>query len=605
MPESVLPQGIEEEEKDAATLSADLAASHALDHALNDPEGQKAAAAFLLSHKRLVDLQIEYLPEEKALATRAALLKRKSDMLRVVTQAAFFAIGLAIASGVIAMWWSAISSRSVVVREFTTPTELAASGLTGKVAATKILDVLLSIQAATRTTAAAQKITDAWTDTIEVGLPETGVTISQLSDLLHRLFGNDVHLEGTLVQNGGKYALSIRGDDISPAAFAGSRADLDTIFRKAAEYVFGEAQPLLYATYLIDEGRVDHAINFIRGNFPRFEDKQRAQMANLWGEALLLQNQPAEALDRFRLTLQLDPDYWPAWNNIVSILPQVEGEEAAYRTGIAYRRASGGLLEFDGPSLYDQTNFAQLTLDPAGVIAGLLQNRRYSELQGAEFDDASWIAEQKAVQHDWQGVELYLAESPAGDVTTSFDQHALAGQRALEAGDAPLAVKDLAAADQLWRASQTLQALFPDFECNAGRAYAAAGQFTLAWPLFHAMHYVRCRAYWADALDESGNWPEARRAYQAAEAAAPDLALAYAQESAALLRHGEAKAALARAELAHEKSPHWADALKLWGDALLALHRPEEARARYREARERAPHWSELQAAIAGATDQP
>jgi hypothetical protein len=67
----------------------DLPASHALDHALQDPEGQKAAAAFLLSHKRLVDPQISYLPEEKELATRAAALKRKSDLLRIVAQSAF------------------------------------------------------------------------------------------------------------------------------------------------------------------------------------------------------------------------------------------------------------------------------------------------------------------------------------------------------------------------------------------------------------------------------------------------------------------------------------------------------------------------------------
>ncbi|HEX3982361.1 MAG TPA: hypothetical protein VHX12_01585, partial [Acidisoma sp.] len=307
MPESVFPQGIEEETGDTAALSADLAASHALDHALQDPEGQKAAAAFLLTHKRLVEAQIAYLPEEKELATRAALLKRKSDMLRVFTQIAFFAIGLAIAGGVIAMWWSAISSRSVVVREFTAPTSLTANGLTGKVAATKILDVLLSMQSATRTTAAAEKITDAWTDSIEVGLPETGVTISQMSDLLHRLFGNDVHLDGALVQSGDSYSLSIRGDDISPAIFTGTRDDLDKMFRKAAEYVFGAAQPLLFATYLIDEGRVDHATNFIQANFSRFGDSDRAALANLWGEALLLQNDPAGAVDRFRLALQVNP----------------------------------------------------------------------------------------------------------------------------------------------------------------------------------------------------------------------------------------------------------------------------------------------------------
>ncbi|MCB8876314.1 UDP-N-acetylglucosamine--peptide N-acetylglucosaminyltransferase SPINDLY family protein [Acidisoma silvae] len=601
MAESVLPQGIEEEAGDTGQLSADLAASHALDHALNDPEGQKAAAAFLLSHKRLVDLQIAYLPEEKAQSTRAAKLKRKSDMLRVVTQVAFFTIGLAVASGVIAMWWSALTSRSVVVREFSAPTALVAEGLTGKVAATKILDVLLNIQSATRSAAAAEQITDAWTDSIEVGVPETGVTISQLGDLLHRLFGHDVHLDGTLVQNGDGYDLSIRGDDIPPANFTGKQADLDRMFRKAAEYVFSEAQPLLYATYLIDEGRTDHAIHFIQSNFPKFPDSQRAALANLWGEALLITNDPAGAIDRFRLALQIKPNYWAAWNNLISNLPITENEEEAYRLGVAMDRIGKSWFRFDRPSLYEQADFAQLTMDPAKVIAALLWHRDYGQAEGAEFDDSSWVAEQRAVQHDWPSVALFLAESPADDPTTGFDQLALAGAHALEDGDTYSALTHYVAADALWHKSSELQAFFPDFECDLGHAYAANGRFAQAWPLFQGQRYVRCRAYWADAMDASGNWPVAQRAYRTAEAVAPDLSFAFEREGRAYLRHGDPATAIARERLAHEKSPHWADPLKDWGDALMAEHRPEAALARYHEALHWAPDWDGLHQAMAAA----
>jgi hypothetical protein len=269
--------------------------------------------------------------------------------------------------------------------------------------------------------------------------------------------------------------------------------------------------------------------------------------------------------------------------------------------GVALKRKAGGIFNFDGPTLYDQTNFAQLTFDPAKVIAGLLQNRKYSEQEGAEFDDSSWIAEQKAVQHDWPAVELFLAESPAGDVTTTFDTSGLAGLRALEDGKPSLAAADYAAADRLWRGSATLQAFFPDFECNVGRAYAANGQFDVAWPFFHTMRHVRCRAFWADALDASGDWATARQAYRSAEATAPDLALAYEREGLAYLRHGDPATAIARESLAHEKSPHWADPLKDWGDALVAMHRSGDALARYREAVRWAPRWQQLQQAIAAA----
>jgi tetratricopeptide (TPR) repeat protein len=600
--ESIIPAGIEAEGQASARLSADLATSHALDIAMHDPEGPRAAAAFLASHKTFVDLQIAYFHEERALSLRAARIKHVSDIFRVVAQAAFIVVGLAVASGVVALWWSAITTQSVIVNAFQAPASLAAGGLQGTVVAGKVLDALLTMQDATQVAAARRRITGAWSDAVEIRLPETGLSLAEISNGLRRLFGHDLYIDGALVRTGPKtVSLTIRGDGIAPASFSGSEDDIDMLARQAAEYVFARAQPILYASYLLNSSRLDEGLSFIRNTFPRVSDVDRAALANLWGETFLSLNQSEDAASRFRLALQFNPHDWRAWNNLIGVLGQTESEEAAYRSGIAMKNAASGILFGSRPTLYDYTNLAQLTLDPGAVIAGLLADRRVAQREGAEYDLSSWIAEQEAVRHDWAAVAQYLLESPVSDVTTPYDEEVLGGLRAIEAGNDKAAVGMFEAADKLWHASPVLQAYFPDSECNLGHAYALVGRMADALAFLSDPRFVRCRAFLADAIDRTGSWQDAEHAYRHAEAVAPDLAFAYAHEGMALLRHGRIAEAMARLKIAHHLSPHWADPLKTEGDAFAAEGKWGQALHRYRQALRWAPGWTELQAARAAA----
>jgi tetratricopeptide (TPR) repeat protein len=600
--EGIIPEGIEEEGRESARLSSDLAAALALRQAQHDPAGRAAATAFLVSHKRFVDLQIAYFREEKKLNERAARLKRISDLLRVLMQFAFVVIALAVGASLAAMVWGAISSRAVIVREFAAPRALADLGLVGRVVSGKVLDVLLEIQGATRVAAEQHQITDAWTDTIELQLPETGVSFQQIDDGLHRLFGHDIHIEGALVRSDdGSLALSVRGDGIVPKTFQGS--DVDKLARQAGEYVFGWSEPALYVEYLSKTGRAQDGIAFLEQTFPRVTDAERPELAYLWGDLFLMQGDTAKAAERYRLALDIDPYSWGAWNRLISVLPDTENEEAAYHAGLAMQEAARSGKAAKAPSLFDQVNFAELTIDPGAVIAGVLEYRQLASREGEEFDDSSWIAEQEAIRHDWPAVTRYLAESPRDDVTTSFDQQALAGLLARERNDAAAAIVSFEAADKLWQASPTLQAYFSDFPCNLASAYAATGRFAEAAPIFaRGVRFVRCRALAADALDLQGKWPEAQAAYRAAEAVAPDLAYAYEREGAALLRHGDAAGAIARLQIAQRLSPHWADPLKTWGDALGAEGQWSAAAAKYDEALRWAPNWVALKEAKAAAS---
>jgi tetratricopeptide (TPR) repeat protein len=231
----------------------------------------------------------------------------------------------------------------------------------------------------------------------------------------------------------------------------------------------------------------------------------------------------------------------------------------------------------------------------------LLEDRQYSQDQGTEYDDSSWIAEKKAAQHDWAAVHLYLSESLYVDVSTLFDEHALGGFHALGTAIQRQRWAIIRRRTFCGERHQHYKAYFPDFECSEGHAFAAIGLYPEALALLAAQRFVRCRAFLADALDASGNWSAAQQAYRAAEAVAPHLAFVYDREDEAFLRHGNATVAIERLRLAHHYAPHWAEPLKSLGDALLRLGRCDDALYRYHEARRWAPNWMALDSATIAA----
>jgi tetratricopeptide (TPR) repeat protein len=70
------------------------------------------------------------------------------------------------------------------------------------------------------------------------------------------------------------------------------------------------------------------------------------------------------------------------------------------------------------------------------------------------------------------------------------------------------------------------------------------------------------------------------------------------------LAQGDIEGAILKFESAHKKSPHFADALKGWGDALARQGQVKAALAKFDEALECAPNWKELKAAREAVANQ-
>ncbi len=257
------------------------------------------------------------------------------------------------------------------------------SGLAGRVVAGKVLDGLLKIQDDTKFAAASQKIVGAWSNTIELKLPETGISIDQIS-------GACIAHSATICTSTGagrrqrRHAQAVGARRRHPAEHLRRPRGRRRRSHAAGGGIHLRVCPARPVRGLSDRRRP-------LGRWPcrssarcyrAFATKTARCSRNLWGEAFLTLNRAAEAENRFRFALRVDPHYWRAWRSLITALRLTRGDEAAYQSGVAMRKEADSLWFGPQADALRPDSFAQLTMDPGAVIAGLLTDRRLAQREG-------------------------------------------------------------------------------------------------------------------------------------------------------------------------------------------------------------------------------
>src|SRR5580693_8129032 len=231
------------ESSDALAGAETFASAVAAKLAGNDPEVARKTVEFLSKQSQLLDTQNEHLKDEHAARlhflqgqAREVDLRRFGLRLRVGFQLFLVLVATAIGAGAVLMVRDSVTSRQVVVEPFRIPSTLAAHGIDGAIVASGLLDELGRLQDATRSTSAARSLTGAWSGNIKLDVPETGISLGEISRLLRDRFGHDVHIDGDLVEApAGGLSLTIRGNGVPPKTLEGSAADLRKLTVAAAE----------------------------------------------------------------------------------------------------------------------------------------------------------------------------------------------------------------------------------------------------------------------------------------------------------------------------------------------------------------------------------
>jgi hypothetical protein len=247
-------EGIIGSESEAAEVEAGLANADAvamaiaIDQARHDPELSRKVGDYVEKQSRLVDLQVRHFDEERRLAIAAAKRKRYLDRLRIAGATVVTALGVGVLVAFIGMVWDAEHDSSVVMDAVTTPASLSERGLTGAALASDLIgqrDRIRSVVTKYSLTSAGEVRKDSGED-IKVAIPETGLSLQQVSRYFHRTLGKQRRMSVDLVSSApGTLSLSVHIENsVDEIRVTGPESDLDHLIREAGERTFRVLDPI-------------------------------------------------------------------------------------------------------------------------------------------------------------------------------------------------------------------------------------------------------------------------------------------------------------------------------------------------------------------------
>ena len=573
-------------------------------------KGDPRMDAFLDEQTRLLRLQSEHLHEQRELQLTHLRVRRWKDRLSLALQALGIAAGAAIVVGLSVMVWQAQDDHGLVVEAFSVPPDLAQRGMTGQVAAAKLLDRLASLQAQSGSARAPGTYRNNWGDDIKVEIPEAGVSIGELNRYLRQWLGHETHISGEIVRTATGLSVTARTDADPGVAVEGPDGDLDKLFEQAAEAVYGRTQPYRYGALLLESGKNDEA----RSVFEALRDKG-AEVERPWAELGLgnVSLYTGDLVNAERAHLELTrryPAFVMGWDNLAGDACIVNHEEEcldAYRKTLALLPGGRNGQVTRGAGL----NMSRAGLAAASELTGDFQVGERGENDLAELPDydGSSVAAQLSIASDLAfshrtmaafetlgRVRMAPGVPPANRV--GFDAEIVATRMLadIQSENWAAAVDDGSKSLELIKsAPATSNAVTVSHLATPWLAYAMArnGDLAGAQALIASMpsdddNAVRMRGRIAAV---AGDGAAAQRWFSQATRQAPSIPFAFSDWGEMLLARGDLDGAIAKFRLANQKGPHFADPLELWGEALVRKGDVEGALGGFKAANAYAPFW--------------
>jgi Tfp pilus assembly protein PilF len=582
---------------------------------------REEADAFLKKHGSLIEIQKHHLHVQLKQVHLSIWKEYLGVLLRVVTAI----VGLAVASGIALMVRDASRSSGLLIEPFSVPPELAARGLTGEVVAARFLDKLQAMQAATGSDRPANSFQNNWGSEIKVEIPETGLTFGELDKLLRDKFGHASHVSGEVFKTADGIALTARLDNSLPQTFTGADAKIDDLAQQAAEAIYRDSQPYRFSQYLEQHGRIAEAFAVIaklategpheeRGwayaqwSLMNTNDRGDLAAARVHGLQALAEGGSATVDAEIALVSE---EVWSGHDQkalLYSIDLQAKSQERAPEQTQAFfdqnrLEATGWLESLTG----DHGDAARvwLALEKETDNQDILS---LGGLEGMRTLAPALAATDFAMNHDPAAARAAIAANGQQDDNSLLTADAEDGFSALphywiaaEAGNWSGALADARAADA-WLAAKKparpLMGLLQQVWIHPLEALALArrGDVAGAAALIGATlpDCYLCLRLRGQIAAQTGDGQTAERWFAAAAAQAPSLPFAYADWGAMLLGRGDPVGAIAKFNIANQKSPHFADPIEMWGEALMAKNQSHLALAKFEEANKYAPNWGRL-----------
>lgn len=528
--------------------------------------------------------------------------ERAGFALKVLTGIA----GLMLAIAAVWLLLDASRYRGLTVQAFSAPPDLAARGLTGEVVAGKLLDELVRMQARTDSVRAASSYANDWGDRIEVQIPQTGVSISDLQRALRQQFGRETQISGVVYRlPDGQLSVTARTGGAAGDTFIGTEAEFDALIQKAAESVYAQTQPYRYSVFLKTNGRVDEAVKVLAA-FQGRKDIEAAWALRGWAYIDIDAGRYAVARAKVLAALKIAPDMAALHYTLLQAeagLGHTDATLKALRRARAlFRKGAGKEISPAGVEtmLYviDQQELA-MTADYRGLAALEKPNQNFG------LGQSSWAID-KAIAwgpaHEPEKVARLLATRPLWNDSTLAhrfeDARRFMASAASQAavGDWAAAAADYEAARRLLEAFASVNQIRYGIYPSLAEAWARTGRIAEARALLVDLPLDCDDCLIARATVEAlaGERALSDRLFVRAQIQSQSSPFARVAWGRARLARGDGAGALDLFRQAKKLAPQWADPLKLEGDAEMAMKRPGRAADAYARAARLAPRWGGL-----------
>jgi tetratricopeptide (TPR) repeat protein len=586
----------------------------AMDAAHHDPQLGPAARKYLNRQRALVDLQIKHFDKEHTLAIAAARRKGFIDRMRICLQVLVAAIIGTVVIAIVMLLWDAINDRSVVIDAVLVPEDLAQHGFTGEVVAKRILNRLAEINNTSGTVRAANSYANSLAGDLKLEIPETGVSIGELSRTLHEKLGHLTHVGGEITHSGVNVSVLIRIGDEYQAESTGPEANLAALIQDAATRIYAKTQPYRYGFWLNTNGDPVAARTIFRQL--ALSGSRIERVWALHGLAIAALSS-RESLDYDRQVLEVDPNFFLAHLTRSDALLDSGHDEAGLKESQAVMDAANSGVDSGLSRLGEASIRAQAALNRDELL-GDYQNSLTdigSILEHADSETRSvsaWRSKTRVLTelHDLPAASELFALFPAASNARADAQLSYMKSLLLtEGGDWQAAIPDL----------QHMTLLIPQLPAGIeqdrghlfgepllAEAYAHTGRDADADAVLNGLpqdaYAVWCtRGRIATLRHDFGG---AEKAFAEAVHEAPSLPRAYLDWGEMLAAKGDLPGAITKYTEANQRGPHWADPLKAWGDVLSRQGQSRQALKKYSEALKHAPNWAALKQAR-DAADKP
>ncbi|PVM83386.1 hypothetical protein DDF67_20820 [Caulobacter endophyticus] len=506
-----------------------------------------------------------------------------------------------------AMAWSASQAQGVVVRAFTTSSDLEKAGYSGPTLARRFLDRIDAHQYASRGTVLQRNsgFSSEGDDAIRLEIPQTGLSVSDLQAMLRDWLGHERTLDGAVTRNGDGVTVSVRLTGLPAVSVSGPEQDLDALLSQAADQVYALAEPqrAVFAQPDTPEGeaKVQGLLTQIRTTGSSVE---RADGFS-FSAARTLDNR--QAVRFAQAATQLAPDLPIAHMQLGSALRALGQDGPAHSADLqaqaAFKRPARMLWAEGQRELQPIRLAAQLAADEADFGRAVRLQRRLQDLRARRgVRSLGELPQVLAAPHDLNaalaGVDLAALSGPEtlNARLARAEVTAAAGRRAEAAAQYDAIAAELARLDaqaQLKGHSRSRQSVSLDVPLAAARARAVAeaGDLPRARDLIGStpLNCYRCRMARGHIAWLAADYTAAGREYEAAEALAPDLPFAFEERGRLHFATRDLQGAQRMAAEAARRAPNWADPLKLNGDAFAMQGKTGAAARAYRAALKLAP----------------